>query len=444
MFIIYSFFSVVVFIFSCWAFNKLSGGLAFSKPNMISYIFYYNVIAQSFVGAVLIIYGFAEEHYMIGVTTSSAKYHTWVFVLYVMISMPVGMWLSKSLWFNKVRMSDALNTYTSKPINTSSYGGGALKISVFIFSCISLLSCLYTFYMIGYIPIRMLFTSEFWYLSLMRINSSREFGGNAIIRNVFALILAPMMSYAWYAYFNKTKKMTDFIIYMVMFIASINILIYDFSKSPVLWYVIGMVFLRFYISGKLNVSRLVPVIIFVISVVVFFYTLSGFGVTFSYISGPIGRILLGQISGLPMMLDIFPNVHDHIGFASMSQALSELLGHGYVERSARIAMEYFNPRGVAEGTAGVMNTLFIGEAWANFGIVGVFISPIWVGFLIQTLYILFLRFDKNPLTLAFFAYSSVSGAVTGGFNDYVYGASFLIVMMLILSILFIGQTIKKI
>ena len=51
-------------------------------------------------------------------------------------------------------------------------------------------------------------------------------------------------------------------------------------------------------------------------------------------------------------------------------------------RSAELVMGYADPAAVAANRTGVMNTLFIGEAWANFGWLGFYLSPIVVGFVV--------------------------------------------------------------
>jgi hypothetical protein len=94
----------------------------------------------------------------------------------------------------------------------------------------------------------------------------------------------------------------------------------------------------------------------------------------------------------------------------------------------------FNPRGVEDGQGGVMNSIFIAEAWANFGVIGVLVSPFWVGFLIQSLYLFFLRKPKNPVYLAFFVSFSIGGSVTGGFNDYIYNPGFMLMIIILLLI----------
>ena len=144
-----------------------------------------------------------------------------------------------------------------------------------------------------------------------------------------------------------------------------------------------------------------------------------------------------------MMFDIFPADHAFIGLSSLSQALSNIFGVEYIERAARITMQAFNPAGVAAGTAGVMNSLYVAEAWANFGLLGVLLSPLWVGIVIQTLYIFFLKSPKSPFHLAFFVAFSTGGSITGGFNEYLYNPNLLLISFFALCVFSLAITIKR-
>lgn len=109
------------------------------------------------------------------------------------------------------------------------------------------------------------------------------------------------------------------------------------------------------------------------------------------------------------------------------------------DRSARIIMSIIMPSAVEDGTGGVINSLFIGEAWANFGLAGVIFAPFWVGFVIQWSYILLLKTAKTPLFLALTVYLTLKWPVTGGFNDFIYNAG--IVTMLLIFIMIISSSL---
>ena len=91
-------------------------------------------------------------------------------------------------------------------------------------------------------------------------------------------------------------------------------------------------------------------------------------------------------------------------------------------------MEYFNPSAVEEGTAGVMNALFVGEAYANWGLIGVAAAPFVVAFPFSLALGLLLRLRKSPasMTLYLALFIFFTGSIQGGFVDYIYNVSALI------------------
>ncbi len=102
-------------------------------------------------------------------------------------------------------------------------------------------------------------------------------------------------------------------------------------------------------------------------------------------------------------------------------------------------MTIVNSKGIENGTAGVVNSLFVAEAWANWGFYGVLISPIIVGMVIQIIFLFFLTHKKTPFMVGLFTYISIKLPVTGGFNDFIYNA----VMFSIIIILFVTYLIAK-
>lgn len=438
-----SFFALLL---SFFLFRRAAGSLNILEPNMISYIFYYNIILQIFISSVLVILKADGNHYVISQVSDDARLYGWLSVIYMMIFMPVGMLLSKRVFSKRTSIRTRLLNYSASEINIKFIGHKSLKYSIWFFTIVSIIACLYVFYIIGYFPFFKIFDVSAIVASELRIISGREFSGNIYIKNFFALLMMPIISYMWIFYYFRTKNVLDLIVFLLCFILSLSILYYDFSKSPMLSYILSFVFVYFYGKGRVNKTMAIVGFAIVILLIFILYSFMGLSTNdfFSYNSGPIGRVLLGQSSGLYMMFNIFPDDYTFIGLASMSELLSNIFNIEYVDRAGRTAMIAFNPRAVEAGTAGVMNSIYIAEAWANFGVLGVLLAPIWVGFIIQTLYIYFLKSPKSPLHLAFFTGFSVGGAITGGFNEYIYNPAVLLYLFFAMSVYFLAKIFKSV
>lgn len=436
--------SAVVLFVSTSLFKRAAGSLSLLKPNMLNYIYWWQILVMSFVAAVLVV-NKLDFHYVIYRVSDEARIGGWMSVMYMMTTFPVGLLMAKRFWLGKVKTSVALDDYVGGKINISGSNGGPLKYSIFVFTVISIAACIYTFYVIRYFPFIKLLTTSSSELGVVRINSSRFFSGNVYVKNILALMLMPLLAYVWCFYFIATRRLTDRLVFIVSFLFAISILYYNFAKGPLLWYLVSYIFVWFYAKGRVEFSRVFVLAGLAFILLVLMYSMIDVGISefAGYNSGPLGRVLIGQAAGTYYMFDIFPDKYGFIGFSSLSELLSGFFGFEHSERAARIAMMDFNPRGIDAGTAGVMNSLFVAEAWANFGVVGVVLSPLWVGFVIGSLYYFFLKSDKNPLMLALFVTFSYGGSFTGGFNDYIYNGGYLTLVFLVLSIIGVSSVFKS-
>ena len=104
-------------------------------------------------------------------------------------------------------------------------------------------------------------------------------------------------------------------------------------------------------------------------------------------------------------------------------------------------MEIYGSTGVYSGTAGVMNSIFIGEAYANFGWQGLVFSIVWVALIIALIFTLVLKMRKTPASVTMLAYFTVyiSNATQGGFMDFLYNIAWILIFcaLLICQYLFI-------
>ncbi|WP_153810712.1 O-antigen polymerase [Paraglaciecola chathamensis] len=404
-------------------------------------MFYINLILQSFISSVIVVNGW-EDHYRISrqLTTQDSRLYGWLAVQWVMLAMPIAMYMIVIFSGFKSTERQYL-TYIRKPIEefTSRNNKSLFKL-ISLLTGISLLAVCYTFYTIGFIPQLKLFSLSGLLSAELREDVGRGFEGSFIFRNIFALTLTPILSYIWFAYSFYYKKRRMKLVFYIMLIASLLIVSYNLAKSPIVFYLIGLLFLNVYIKGGVKISKIVYLFLFLFCILIFSYylTFDSFDILhlLSINSGIGGRVLLGQSMGIYFSMDVFPKHHEFLGMNSVSQFVSNIIGNDYSPRSARILMEHVNPKGVANGTAGLMNSLYIGEAWANWGIFGVFIAPFIVGFYIQTIFMFFITSKKHPIYLGLFAYLSFRLPVVGGVNDFIYNPIHVILFIIFFSYLF--------
>lgn len=441
--------AIITLLLSGYWFKQTAGTISIYKPNMMSWIYYYEFILLTLIGAMLVVYQ-VDNHYMINkLTDENSRYIGFYAIIYTLLAFPVGMKFANYL-FHVKRVDLLFERYTTSPIQCEKkYNDHNIRILLILLSGVSVLSVMYVLYMLGDIPLLRFFnTSEFFNFAEFRIEASKNFQGNEYIRNLFAISLTPILSYVAYGYKLRDKTLFSRIWFYVMLLFTVLILTYNFEKSPILFYLLGFVFYQVYWKGSISKKTVVVSFLGLLVLIIGMYAVLmlgtdiDFSILFNYNSGILGRLLLSQGAGTFLSFDIFPDIHPYIGFSSVSEFLSDVFGLEHSEKSSRLIMEQINSEGVKMGIAGVVNSLFIGEAWANFGIYGVVLAPLYVGFLIQSLYLFFLKSAKTPFLLALFVSFSIKGSITGGFNSYFYNMNVLFLLFVFLGVYGIAFLVK--
>jgi len=368
-------------------------------------------------------------------------------VQYTMIAMPIGMLLVVFLSGRSTNAS-LFEWYLSRPIESMlSRRDSFMRLPLYALSGVALLSVAYTFAAIGSVPLAQVIAGgDALALAITRVDASMGFSGNVYVRNFLGYMLTPILAYVSYGYFRQTGSIRDRLWFCAMLVGAFFILTYDLSKAPIVVFALG--FLFFHVLADGGVSRK---LFFLFGVLAVLLVLAGYAfigkvtdpiALFSYNSGIGGRIFLSQAAGTYYAFEHFPASREFIGIASMSGLLSDIFGVESSERSSRIIMTIFNPTGVEEGSAAVMNSLFIAEAWANFGLLGVLVAPVYVGIFVQAVFMFFLKARKTPIVLGMFTYLSLKMPITGGFNDFVYAPGLMAIAFMFVTIYLMAVMLK--
>lgn len=440
--------SILSFGISIYLFQKVASTLDFTKINLISLVFY-SLTILAFVGSVLIGLG-VDNHYMgKHIDHQKTRVMGWIMVQTVMIFLPLTMLLFKRLL--KVKKKEFFNYLNSNVSNIISKEDKEVFIIISLLSFISIGSIIYTYYKIGLSnnPILNLIKgASSIELAQLRTKAGRGFSGNVYIKNIFALALTPFLSYISYIYFRIQKNKKWFTIFILLFISSILIVFYDLQKAPVLRYLITFIIINIYFGDKINLKQ---VLIYgfsgVIAIIIMYVFISGesLGNIFTFRSGPLNRILLSQSMSVFLHYEVFTYRGHFIGGASFPSIISEnIFGLNHL-RSARWIMIILRPKLVKEGIAGVYNGLFVGEAYANFGLLGVAFSIIYVGLFLYLIHVYFIRHKKNAITLALYAYLTINyeGILHGGFVDFIYSPVMLFIVLVSIAIIVSSKIMKR-
>ncbi|GGA18715.1 oligosaccharide repeat unit polymerase [Psychrobacillus lasiicapitis] len=421
-------FSIWLFtvVASTYLFKKVSGSLSLVKPNMITIIYYYSFLISSYIGGLLIALGI-DDYYMIK-RMDHEEYRIIGFVLLtiLMILFPLTqLVVGRILGFNAPLEFDR---YLHEPVRTSvDKNQRIFRLAFSALAAISVLAVAFTLLKTNTVPIFELLKGNVKDLAQMRIDAARGFSGISVyIRNIFGIALTPVLSIIAFVYATQSKALYWKVVFFMLFVSSVLISIYDLAKSPIFFYIIMLLLAAVYTGRlKLNWRRISGYILAGSSLLVVMYVAIQ-GVTevksfLSYNSGPIGRIILAQISPFFLHLDTFSHSIALLEVKGLPSFIAKIFDVEQV-RSARMVMENVFPENIDKGTGGVLNTIFLGEAFASFGYLGVIIAIIYIAIVIQLLYIVFLRLPKTPVVLALFIYFTINipRTLVGGVSDFFF------------------------
>ncbi|WP_144509592.1 oligosaccharide repeat unit polymerase [Bacillus sp. FJAT-22090] len=421
-------FSIWLFtvVASTYLFAKVSGSLSLVKPNMISIIYYYSFLISSYIGGLLIALGI-DDYYMIK-RMDHEEYRIIGFVLLtiLMILFPLTqLVVGRIFGFNSQLEFDR---YLHEPVRTSvDKNRRIFKLAFGALAAISVLAIAYSLLKTNTVPIFELLKGNTSDLAKMRIDASRGISGiDVYIRNIFGIALTPVLSIIAFVYATQTKTLYWKFLFFMLFVSSILISTYDLAKSPIFFYIIMLLLAAVYTGRlKLNWRRISAYIIAgSVLLVVMYIAIQGVtevGSFLAYNSGPIGRIILAQISPFFLHLDTFSHSLSLLEAKGLPSFIAKVFDVEQV-RSARMVMENVFPENIDKGTGGVLNTIFLGEAFASFGYIGVMIAIIYIAIVIQILYIIFLRLPKTPVVIALFIYFTINipRTLVGGVSDFFF------------------------
>lgn len=434
------FITIIIFVAFVIAFRKAGGTLSPVRLNTISFSFYI-LLLTSLIGGTVIYLGF-RNHYVIYNLSEEIAQKGFYILAYTVIALPCFIVL-----FNKLQKINNYHTffqnYIDEKVDTNNIHEGTAYSFAAIMTLVCFFSVMYTFYHVGYIALIKIFAGNFELFS-KSVSINRQFTGNVYIRNILAIGLTPILSYYTYIYSYYTGKKRWKTLFYVLFILSILIKTYDFSKAPVIIYLFYFYLIKVIIGDIKNIKKLVKMGIICVTIIllVYYIALGYTGKLFTFSSGPLSRMFISQIAGLFMHVQIFPSKHSYLDGASFPHFISWLFNvKEYGIRSGRVVMEVMYPSSIADNSVGVMNCIFVAEAYANYGLIGVVISPIVVAFCISVIPNFIIKQRKNPTTITLYILVTYcyQQALIGGFVDFIYNVVLAFIFVLFIVIQFIMQ-----
>lgn len=438
--------SVIAFYLSFRLFKVAAGTMDLTKINMISSMYYANILIPYFLSSIFIYYNL-DNHYLINKiddNSNSLKIAYYV-LIYTIIALPLGMILANIIF--KVNPKVFYLEFINRPItflNSPKDAHHKFFLNLSVLVCF--IAIAYVFLTIGSIPflnISGMTTNE---LLFIRKEVGRGFTGIALIKDLFALILTPILTYTFYINYKISNNKKQLIMFIIMFMTCVLTLTYNFAKAPLIIFLINFLFLKVLIDGQVPKKIFIFGGLFICGLIIVNYLLLtklSIDQLTGFTNGPMGRVFFTQSAGFYLTFDAFPKYHDFIGLESMSDFFSSnILGTEKLARSGEQLQSIYNKSAYKAGLTGTINSLFVAEAYANFGFFGVLFAPIYVGFLTQFFFIKLFSQKKIPIIIAIITFFSFRSLINGGFNDYLYNPLYVSLITVIAILLFLSKKFR--
>ena len=423
---------IIVLLFVAMFIKKMTGSFSLFKIEPVIYVFLFEFFVSCWIGSSIFYAGYGTTYYSYWITSNpSTQKLVWVTVLYASFTVFFIMMSMNYFTNNSIYKLTQRNQCVPKIQNDNNT---YCIVVILLFLCF-LYYLLYASN-IGYIPIVELFTANTFELAEHRYLDKFEFTGNSIIRNIFMFVLPVILSYVCFIGIHGDKRYKWWFAFILSFIVVLLCTTSRYEKGIFIKYLLGFILLpKNYKNNTLNQyyglnnKKRMPLGIILIFIFSMFYSalvMQGDISLNSMLENSIhNRLIYSQIAGLYRHYDLFPTQIPFLHFMYYPSFIASIFGELSI-RSSRIVMQASS----SNEFAGHMNSIFLAEAYANGGWTAVFLSPFVVGVSIFVSFWIFYKMKDTAINRACFIYWCLQIPITGGFLDFLYCPTYIIIIII--------------
>jgi len=326
---------------------------------------------------------------------------------YSLVAFPFGAILSVVVWNRSLRYQFGLFSHQTIVSNTSSSSESPAKwhirLSVLLVLLIAIVAC-YVYTHLPSIPLLVLTASPD---AIARARGAATWGflGNQYVLTVLGLTFVPLCDCVAFALFLHYRTRLLKWLFCLSCLLTLLTVFYNGAKAPPLDHIWSLYMVYVYAAGSKPSSKQLAVVALLATMAMLLMFHFMMGVDFAsnfdifHTGSMAARAVFGQMQSLVAHFEVFPSVVPFQQWASVAGFLSRQ----QADTPARIVMKWMNPAGVEQGKAGYAAAYYIGSAWADFGVAGVVLMPVLVGFLWTSLFVFVTR-RWSPVRAGVLAY----------------------------------------
>lgn len=219
------------------------------------------------------------------------------------------------------------------------------------------------------------------------------------------------------------------------------------EKGPIINFLIAIFFIYVFVKKEGWITKRVltvfSIVLLAIALLIYIFTVEFIEnrSILIRVAGFFSRLFTGQIEPVYHYLEYFPTVRNFLLGRSFPNF--GVLPFDQINLTTEL-MAWLKPGELSKGVVGSMPTIYWGEMYANFGALGAFIPPLFIGYGLYALNVIVFRLRSSALSIALFVwlmmhFKDLSGTSLSNFILDIYALSIFIVFIILIAFVNSGK-----
>lgn len=408
-----------------------ANGLSIFKLTIPSFVILW-MFVSAYIGTLALYFGWDDYRYASGVTDKLIMLNVYGFTTWTIFSIVIGYIFAKNIiGFGVIKST----SYKLRPLNTKE----KLLLLFLLVFCFSILALYIS--KVPRVALIVAIVDGYRESKLARSLMGNDFAGKY---HRYHLVMHHMLNLVTYVYFANwlyLRKRAAFIVFFIALSGASFAALMATEKAPFAWLLIGL-FLTYVLvrkDGKLTLFASIKLVLFLIaSMIILYIFFMGSSDIGSGIASVFSRLFTGQIQPAYHYLEFFPAHQDFLLGRSFPNPGGILPFEPY--RLTVEVMNFKHPELATQGVVGSMPTIFWGEMYANFGLIGVIVTPVIVGVALYFISYVLGLMENTPIKIgllvwAMLHYKTLAGTGLSGFmvDSYLVGILGVVFLVIVLA-----------
>lgn len=241
-------------------------------------------------------------------------------------------------------------------------------------------------------------------VDIVRSDMTNAFPGKYHWYNLFMNNILTVVTLAFFVSFLQKQKWGVYL-FTVTFLLSSFIAVMTTQKAPFFWLLTSLFLVYLVVKHDNKISAkyflVVSLFLFVALTVLYHYMFWASDKDIFYaIETLVSRIFTASIQPAYHYLDFFPSQHEFLYGRSFPNPKGVFPFETF--NLTKEIMNFAKPEHIKAGIVGSMPTIFWAEAYANFGLIGVYVIPFIIGIIVWIISFLMTKISNTPIKIALY------------------------------------------